>query len=218
MTLADEWLLNPHSSESFWRSGPPKGGPFLLPHYSRVVNSRRSVTDVLLTAQRVGTLGNRPIDEVIAHALQFVDALDAGAHRVIDLGTGAGVPGLVIAEARPEVALTLVDRRQTRMDALQMAVIGLGWADRIQVLTAEADTLGGDAEHAGTYDAVVCRGFANPEITATLARPFLKNGGSLIVSEPPTFDPSRWPEELCKRAHFDTPVFQPGVVVLRAIP
>ena len=189
-----------------------------MPHYSRVVNSRRSVTDVLLTAQRVGTLGNRPIDEVIAHALQFVDALDAGAHRVIDLGTGAGVPGLVIAEARPEVALTLVDRRQTRMDALQMAVIGLGWADRIQVLTAEADTLGGDAEHAGTYDAVVCRGFANPEITATLARPFLKNGGSLIVSEPPTFDPSRWPEELCKRAHFDTPVFQPGVVVLRAIP
>jgi 16S rRNA (guanine527-N7)-methyltransferase len=218
MTLAAEWLLNPHSSESFWRSGPPKGGPFLLPHYSRVVNSRRSVTDVLLTAQRVGTLGNRPIDEVIAHALQFVDALDAGAHRVIDLGTGAGVPGLVIAEARPEVALTLVDRRQTRMDALQMAVIGLGWADRIQVLTAEADTLGGDAEHAGTYDAVVCRGFANPEITATLARPFLKNGGSLIVSEPPTFDPSRWPEELCKRAHFDTPVFQPGVVVLRANP
>ena len=189
-----------------------------MPHYSLDVNPRRSVADVLMTAQRVGTLGDRPIDEVITHALQFVDALDAGARRVIDLGTGAGVPGLVIAEARPETTLTLVDRRQTRMDALQMAVAGLGWTDRIKVLTAEVETLGSDAEHAGTYDAVVCRGFANPEITATLARPFLKNGGSLIVSEPPTFDPSRWPAELCERAHFDTPVFLPGVVVLRAIP
>jgi 16S rRNA (guanine527-N7)-methyltransferase len=93
----------------------------------------------------VGTLGNRPIDEVIAHALQFVDALDADALKVIDLGTGAGVPGLVIAEARPEVTLTLVDRRQTRMDALQMAVAGLGWTERIQVLTAEAEILGSDA-------------------------------------------------------------------------
>ena len=182
------------------------------------MNSRRTVADVLRTAQRVGTLGDRPIDEVIAHALQFVDALDIGAQRVIDLGTGAGVPGLVIAEARPEVVLTLVDRRQTRMDALQMAVTGLGWTDRIEVVTAEAEALAGDAEHAVTYDAVVCRGFANPEITATLSRPFLKNGGSLIVSEPPVFDPSRWPSELCQRAHFDPPVVLPGVVVLRATP
>jgi len=182
------------------------------------VNSRRTVADVLRAAQRVGTLGDRPIDEVIAHALQFVDALDVGAQRVIDLGTGAGVPGLVIAEARPEVSLTLVDRRQTRMDALQMAVAGLGWTDRIQVVTAEVESLAADAIHAGTYDAVVCRGFASPDITATLARPFLKNGGSLIVSEPPVFDPSRWPADLCQRTHFDPPIFLPGVVVLRATP
>ena len=180
------------------------------------MNSRRTVADVLKTAQRVGTLGDRPIDEVIAHALQFADALDAAAQRVIDLGTGAGVPGLVIAEARPEMTLTLVDRRQTRMDALQMAVAGLGWTDRIQVVTAEVESLAADATHAGTYDAVVCRGFASPDITATLARPFLKNGGSLIVSEPPVFDPSRWPADLCQRAQFDPPVFLPGVVVLRA--
>jgi 16S rRNA (guanine527-N7)-methyltransferase len=182
------------------------------------VNSRRTVADVLRAAQRVGTLGDRPIDEVIAHALQFVDALDEGARRVIDLGTGAGVPGLVIAEARPELSLTLVDRRQTRMDALQMAVAGLGWTDRIQVLAAEVESLAADATHAGTYDAVVCRGFASPDITATLARPFLKNGGSLIVSEPPVFDPSRWSADLCQRTHFDPPVFLPGVVVLRASP
>jgi 16S rRNA G527 N7-methylase RsmG len=116
------------------------------------------------------------------------------------------------------MTLTLVDRRQTRMDALQMAVAGLGWTDRIQVVTAEVEALATDASYAGTYDAVVCRGFASPDITATLARPFLKDGGSLIVSEPPVFDPSRWPADLCQRTHFDPPIFLPGVVVLRATP
>lgn len=178
---------------------------------------RRSVADVLAAAQRVGTLGDRPIDEVIAHAQQFVDALPDTAVRIIDLGTGAGVPGLVIAEARPRAQLTLVDRRQTRMDALRLAVHGLGWSDRITVITGEAETLGKMPEHRGHYDAVVCRGFASPTITAQLARPFLKNGGSLIVSEPPVSDPSRWPEDLCKTTHFGPPKYCPGVVILTAI-
>ena len=179
---------------------------------------RRTVADVLATAQRVGTLGDRPIDEVIAHSRQFVDALPDGAARIIDLGTGAGVPGLVIADELPEATLTLVDRRQTRMDALRVAVNGLGWGDRVTVLTTEVDALANDPSHRGVYDAVVCRGFASPEITTRLARPFLKNGGSLIVSEPPVFDPSRWPEDLCQRTHFDPPEYRPGVVVLRATP
>jgi len=218
MILAAALWWNPHNFKNNIEIWPAERRAFSFAHYSREVTSRRTVTDVLVAAQRVGTLGNRPIAEVMEHASQFVDALDAQARRVIDLGTGAGVPGLVIADARPEVSLTLVDRRQTRMDALQMAVAGLGWQERIHVLTAEVETLGVDPEHAGMYDAVVCRGFAQPEITATLARPFLKNGGSLIVSEPPVFDPARWPLEMCTKAGFDAPVFRPGVVVLRAIP
>ena len=178
---------------------------------------RRTVADVLATAQRVGTLGDRPIDEVIAHARQFVDALPLEAERIIDLGTGAGVPGLVIAEARPQARLTLVDRRQTRMDALRLAVHGLGWPERITVITGEVEQLGKTPEHQWQYDAVVCRGFASPEITAQLARPFLKNGGSLIVSEPPIFDPQRWPDELCRTTHFSPPKHHLGVVVLTAI-
>ena len=175
------------------------------------------MSDVLAAAQRLGTLGDRPIDEVMSHAMQFVDALPHDALRIIDLGTGAGVPGLVIAEARPKATLTLVDRRQTRMDALRVGVNGLGWSERVTVLTAEAESLTQDPAHHGTYDAVVCRGLANPETTARLARPFLKNGGSLIVSEPPVFDPLRWPEKLCEAARFSPPEYRPGVVVLRAI-
>ena len=187
-------------------------------HYIREVTNRRTVEEVLTTAQRVGTLGDRPIPEVIEHAQAFVAALADVTGTVIDIGTGAGVPGLVIAQERPDLALVLADRRATRMDALQMGVSGLGWSDRITVLTCDIAELGKQSEHAGQYDAVVCRGFGSPEVTAPLARPLLKNGGALIVSEPPSPKPSRWTSELLEKNGFEPPEYLPGVVKLTAKP
>ena len=166
----------------------------------------------------MGTLGDRPIPEVIDHARQFVAALETVTGRVMDIGTGAGVPGLIIADERPDLELVLVDRRTTRMDALRLGVAALGWSDRVEVITADIDDLGKSPEHCGQYDAVVCRGFGPPESTAPLARTLLKNGGSLIVSEPPSRDPSRWSETLLHATHFEAPVYLPGVVVLVAKP
>lgn len=182
------------------------------------VPTPRSVADVLATAQRLGTLGDRPIPEVIEHARQFVAALPAGCQTVIDIGTGAGVPGLVIADDRPDLMVTMVDRRATRMDALARGVAAAGLADHARVITADVEALGRDPEHREQYDVVVCRGFGSPEVTAPLARPLLKNGGTLIVSEPPIFDPSRWPSELLDKAGFGPPDYRPGVVVLTAKP
>jgi 16S rRNA (guanine527-N7)-methyltransferase len=187
-------------------------------HYIREVTNRRTVEEVLTTAQRVGTLGDRPIPEVVEHAQAFVAALVDITGTVIDIGTGAGVPGLVIAQERPDLTLVLADRRATRMDALQMGVSGLGWEDRITVLTCDIADLGKQPEHAGQYDAVVCRGFGSPEVTAPLARPLLKNGGTLIVSEPPSPKPSRWTPELLEKTGFAPPEYLPGVVKLTAKP
>jgi 16S rRNA (guanine527-N7)-methyltransferase len=187
-------------------------------HYIREVTNRRTVEEVLTIAQRVGTLGDRPIPEVMEHAKAFVAALVDITGTVIDIGTGAGVPGLVIAQERPDLTLVLADRRATRMDALQMGVSGLGWEDRITVLTCDIADLGKQPEHAGQYDAVVCRGFGSPEVTAPLARPLLKNGGTLIVSEPPSPKPSRWTSELLEKTSFEPPEYLPGVVKLTAKP
>ena len=187
-------------------------------HYIHDVPEPRSLEEVLGTAQRLGTLGSLPIPDVIAHSRQFVDALVGITGSVIDIGTGAGVPGLIIAVDRPDLTLVLTDRREARMDALARGVTAMGFRDRVKVITADVAVLGQNREHAATYDAVVCRGFASPEVTATLARPLLKNGGTLIVSEPPTFDPSRWPADLLNRLGFDPPEFRPGVVYLTANP
>ena len=187
-------------------------------HYIHDVPEPRSLEDVLGTAQRLGTLGALPIPDVIAHSRQFVDALIGITGSVMDIGTGAGVPGLIIAVDRPDLALVLTDRREARMDALARGVTAMGIRDRVKVLTGDVAVLGQNPEHAAKYDAVVCRGFASPEVTATLARPLLKNGGTLIVSEPPVLDPSRWPADLLNRLGFDPPEYRPGVVCITANP
>ena len=187
-------------------------------HYIHDVPEPRSLEDVLGTAQRLGTLGALPIPDVVAHSRQFVDALVGITGSVMDIGTGAGVPGLIIAVDRPDLTLVLTDRREARMDALARGVTAMGLRDRVKVLTGDVAVLGQNPEHAATYDAVVCRGFASPEVTATLARPLLKNGGTLIVSEPPVLDPTRWPADLLSRLGFDPPEYRPGVVCITANP
>lgn len=178
---------------------------------------RRSLEDVLTEAQRRGTLGDRPIDEVIEHARQFLEPIVGLTGRVLDLGTGAGLPGLVIAEARPDLHLTLLDRRATRMDALRLAVSGLQLGDRVDVVTGEAEMLAREQSHAGRYAAVVARGYGSPEVTARAARPFLPVGGVLVVSEPPEWDPTRWPTAMLERLGFGPADRRGGVVRIQAI-
>jgi len=173
---------------------------------------RRSLDDVLREAQRRGSLGDRPIDEVIDHARQFLVPLAGLEGRVLDLGTGAGVPGLVIADARPDLRLTLLDRRAARMDALRLAVSGLRVGDRVKVVTGEADSVARDPAHAGRYVAVVARGYGSPEVTARDARPFLFVGGILVVSEPPDRDPDRWPDAMLERLGYGPAERVGGVV------
>jgi 16S rRNA (guanine527-N7)-methyltransferase len=172
-----------------------------------------ALREVLLRAQRLGTLGDRPIDEVIEHARCFLAGLDGVTGRVLDIGTGAGVPGLIIAHDRPDVVMVLTDRRATRMDELIRAVKSLGMDDRVSVVTADVADLARDPEFAGTFDVVVSRGFGPPEATIRAARPFLKNGGRFVVSEPPTTDPNRWPVELVRGLGFSEPQYFQGIAM-----
>jgi 16S rRNA (guanine527-N7)-methyltransferase len=165
----------------------------------------RTVREVLADAQRIGALGPRHIDEVIAHASAFVDALPLGTRRVIDLGTGAGIPGLVIADARPETDVVLVDRRAKRTDVLAIAVAGLGWRQRVSVVCADVEALTRNSEFVGSFDAVVSRGFGPHETTLELSSRLTRPGGVVILSEPPADTPNRWRPDLVARLGLDGP-------------
>ena len=166
----------------------------------------RSVRDVLVDAQRIGALGPRPIDEVIAHARAFVDALPSDAQRIIDLGSGAGVPGLVVAEALPEAELVLVDRRAKRIDALELAIAAIGWRGRVTAICCDVATLTRDPQHAGGYDAVISRGFGPHETTLRLSAALVCPGGVIVVSEPPEGNPDRWSPDLVAELGLEGPV------------
>jgi 16S rRNA (guanine527-N7)-methyltransferase len=171
-----------------------------------------ALSDALASSQRLGLLGARPIDEVIDHAGAFVAAVAELTGTVIDLGTGGGVPGLVIAAARPELRLLLVDRKVSRTDHVRRLVRRLGWDARIAVLTADAAGLLLDRP----VDGAVARGFGPPDVALAVAARLVRPDGLIAISEPPERDTGRWCAELLDDAGVElVPSPDPRVATFR---
>lgn len=155
--------------------------------------------EALGRSQRLGFLGDRPIVEVIEHARSFVSALSDVTGSVVDLGAGGGVPGLVIAVDRPDLSLTLLDRRTKRTDFLAQMVRRLGLHDHVSVIGADVD----DAIRNGNveFDAAIARGFGPPDVTLRTAVRCVREGGVIVISEPPSGD--RWDPLLLEELSLD---------------
>jgi 16S rRNA (guanine527-N7)-methyltransferase len=135
------------------------------------------------------------VSEHVRHAQTFVSALeDVPPGRGLDLGSGGGVPGLILALARPAWHWVLLDSSARRTAFLDRAVGSLGLGDRVRVATGRAEDVGRRPDHRHGYQLVVARSFARPAVVAECAAPFLTVGGTLAVSEPPDGG-DRWPEE-----------------------
>jgi 16S rRNA (guanine527-N7)-methyltransferase len=153
-----------------------------------------ALVTVLAEARRLGHLGGESVDAHIAHARRFLAAVPDGTRSVLDLGSGGGIPGLVLASDRPEWNVVLLDRRSQRTDFLRRAVGRLG-LHNVGVVTGEAAVVAHHGEHRGCYDVVVARSFGPPAATAEAAAGFLRPGGVLVVSEPPEPHAGRWPAD-----------------------
>lgn len=150
------------------------------------------LVDALGAAQQLGFLGSRPIPEAIEHARAVVAGLDEVRGAVVDLGAGGGLPGLVIVRDRPDLSVTMIDRRTKRTDFLERMVRRYGLTDRVEVLGWDVETLiascvGGDRM---CFDAAVARGFGPPDRTLSYMAQLVRPGGRLVVTEPP--DGDRW--------------------------
>lgn len=151
---------------------------------------------VLEEARELGFLGPGPVDGHMEHAKGFIQAVGAEMpSRVIDLGSGAGLPGLILALAWPAVPIVLLDSSERRTLFLARAAEELGVSSHVVVARARAEEAGRDSAWRGRADLVVARSFGAPAVTAECAAPLLEVGGRLIVSEPPEEGGSRWPPE-----------------------
>lgn len=184
--------------------------------------------EVLERARRIGLLGPAPVEDHLAHARAWALALGEPPPRVLDLGSGAGVPGLALAEAWPDTVWTLLDAARRRGEWLVQAVRELGLVDRVAVVVGRAETLARSDELRDGFGLVVARGFGSPATTAECATGFLALGGRLSVSEPPvggraesgpSATPSdRWPVPNLAELGFGPPHFvrgRAGFVILR---
>lgn len=152
---------------------------------------------VLKRSQRYGFLGPDDPSAHIRHAGGLVDWLNElfGDSEFFgaDLGSGGGVPGLIEALSFPKSRWTFIETMQKRADFLQGVVQDLYLEERVTVLRERAELVGRNELYRGQFNVVSSRSFGLPAITAECAAPLLGVGGSLLVSEPPITDPTRWP-------------------------
>jgi 16S rRNA (guanine527-N7)-methyltransferase len=139
-----------------------------------------------------GPIG-QPLDAAIAHARRFVAALPSTPARVADLGSGGGLPGLVLAVDRPDLSVTLIERRRTRADLLCRAVAKLRLA-HVEVVAADVSEVVRDGSQ--TFDVVTARSFAAPPVTLRWAAALLEPGGMALIADSPADGHDRWTPEM----------------------
>ena len=142
---------------------------------------------VLERSQRRGYLGSGDLRAHVRHARAHRNAANpAPGQRWCDLGSGGGVPGLVMALDLPEVEFVLLDRSQRRAEFLTDAVRRLGIECSVQIAWGDAAELAHRPEHRRIYDGVVSRAFGTPAAAAECSSGLVRPGGRLVVSEPPS--------------------------------
>lgn len=100
--------------------------------------------------------------------------------RVVDIGSGAGLPGLVVACDRADLSIDLVEPLQRRAEFLREAVEELGLADRVRVLRGRAEEPA-VREAAGGASWITARAVAPLGRLATWCAPLLAPGGRLLA-------------------------------------
>lgn len=122
---------------------------------------------------------------LIADGLRLLPAIDLELTkrnqviRMIDLGTGAGLPGLVIKIARPQIAVTLVDATNKKIQFVQHVIGELGLLNAATV-HGRAEDLGQHIDYRQQFDLVTARGVASLPTLLELTVPLLVIRGTFI--------------------------------------
>jgi 16S rRNA (guanine527-N7)-methyltransferase len=128
-----------------------------------------------------GLIGPRELDRLWSRHLlpgAVPATLIPRGSRVCDVGSGAGLPGLPIALARPDCAVTLVDPMERRCRFLARAVGDADLADQVTVRRARAEDLAGESPE---FDVVIARALARLPMLLELLLPLCRAGGQVLA-------------------------------------
>ncbi len=144
------------------------------------------------------------MDHALGFALAIEDELGRPPHALCDLGTGGGLPGLVLGAVWYATRIVLLDVSERRTEFLRRELSNPTWSrdeadraalsGRIEVLRGRAEEIARDPAFRESFEVVTARSFGAPAVTAECGAPLLAVGGMLVVSEPPAgTEPDRWP-------------------------
>lgn len=100
--------------------------------------------------------------------------------RVIDVGSGAGFPGLPLRILRPQIALTCLEATAKKTDFIRHAADRLSLSG-VQVVHARAEEAGQDSAHREQYDVVLARAVAHMPVLVEYLLPLVKVGGKMVA-------------------------------------
>ncbi|NDO18239.1 16S rRNA (guanine(527)-N(7))-methyltransferase RsmG [Lachnospiraceae bacterium MD329] len=125
----------------------------------------------------------------VKHFLDSLTVFGTGCvkGKVIDVGTGAGFPGLVLKIAKTEIELTLIDSLQKRINFLNDVCARLEIKD-VETVHTRAEDGGRNRLYRGQFDTVVSRAVARLSVLSEWCMPFLKQGGYFLALKGPLAD------------------------------
>jgi len=129
----------------------------------------------------------RIVDRHVADSLVFAGGWDAAPPRVLDVGTGAGLPGIPLAIALPETAFTLLDRSERRCRLARRAVRVLA----LQNVSVEQRDVG---DVTSLWPVMVFRASLTPERALAVAAPRLEPTGCAVVGLSRSTEPEGLPD------------------------
>eukprot|EP00898_Chlorokybus_atmophyticus_P001748 jgi/Chlat1/2574/Chrsp175S02403 len=115
--------------------------------------------------------------------------------RVIDVGSGAGLPGLILAIVRPDWAFTLLEAHRKRCTFMEH-VVKEAQLPNVEVHWSRAEEAGREPKRREAYDLSVARAVADLRVLAELCLPFVRVGGSFIAAKGPNPQASSHTEEV----------------------
>jgi 16S rRNA (guanine527-N7)-methyltransferase len=123
----------------------------------------------------------RPDRALVDDGLVLLEYLGE-AHRLVDVGSGAGLPGLPIKIARPDLDVTLIEADQAKAAFLVQACAALG-LDHIEVVARRAEEAGHDPRLRESFDVAVARALAALPVLVELCLPLVRVGGRLLAQK-----------------------------------